>query len=82
MYTFHQIARQAETFLTSDPERLKDFRSRLNYLARGVQGYIRKLKEFLASSGTKPVKNEEQEDVKIKQIALRTNENIQVRLNQ
>lgn len=78
MYTFHQIARQAETFLTSDPERLKDFRSRLNYLARGVQGYIRKLKEFLASSGTKPVKNEEQEDVKIKQIALRTNENIQV----
>lgn len=78
MYTFHQIARQAETFLTSDPERLKDFRSRLNYLARGVQGYIRKLKEFLVSSGTKPVKNEEHEDVKIKQIALRTNENIQV----
>jgi len=76
MFTFHQIAKQAETFLTADEDRLKDFRSRLQYLARGVQGYIKKLKEFLASSGTKPAK-EEEEDVKIKQIALRTNENIQ-----
>eukprot|EP00092_Neocalanus_flemingeri_P016303 GFUD01017648.1.p1 GENE.GFUD01017648.1~~GFUD01017648.1.p1 ORF type:complete len:555 (-),score=208.42 GFUD01017648.1:251-1915(-) len=77
MYTFHQIARQADTFLTSDQERLKDFRSRLQYLARGVQGYIKKLKEFLATTGTKPAKEGEVEDVKIKQIALRTNENIQ-----
>jgi len=77
MFTFHQIARQAETFLTSDQERLKDFRSRLQYLARGVQGYIKKLKEFLATAGTKPVKEGDGDDVKIKQIALRTNENIQ-----
>jgi len=77
MFTFHQIGKQAEGFLTSDEERLKDFRSRLQYLARGVQGYIKKLKEFLSSSGTKPVKDGEEEDVKIKQIALRTNENIQ-----
>jgi len=77
MFTFHQIGKQAEGFLTSDEERLKDFRSRLQYLARGVQGYIKKLKEFLSSSGTKPVKDGEDEDVKIKQIALRTNENIQ-----
>ena len=78
MFTFHQIARQAETFLTTDLERLKDFRSRLQYLARGVQGYIKKLKEFLATTGTKPNKDDEVEDVKIKHIALRTNENIQV----
>merc|ERR1711970_319488 len=77
MFTFHQIAKQAEGFLTSDEDRLKDFRSRLQYLARGVQGYIKKLKEFLASSGTKAVKDGEEDDVKIKQIALRTNENIQ-----
>ena len=77
MFTFHQIARQAETFLTAEEDRLKDFKSRLQYLARGVQGYIKKLKEFLAVSGTKPAK-EGEEDVKIKQIALRTNENIQV----
>ena len=79
MFTFHQIAKQAETFLTSDQERLKDFRSRLQYLARGVQGYIKKLKEFLATTGTKAAPDGE-EDVKIKQIALRTNENIQVML--
>ena len=77
MYTFHQIAKQAERFLTSDEDRLKDFRSRLQYLARGVQGYIKKLKEFLATAGTKAVKDGEEEDVKIKQIALKTNENIQ-----
>ena len=81
MFTFHQIARQADTFLSSDQERLKDFRSRLQYLARGVQGYIKKLKEFLATTGTKPAKEGEVEDMKIKQIALRTNENIQVLLH-
>ena len=48
MFAFHTIGRQDETFLKADDERLKDFRSRLQYLARGVQGYIRKLKEFLA----------------------------------
>jgi len=78
MFAFHQIAKQADSFLTSDQERLKDFRSRLQYLARGVQGYIKKLKEFLATSGTKASKEGDEEDVKIKQIALRTNENIQV----
>lgn len=48
MFAFHSIGRQDETFLKADEERLKDFRSRLQYLARGVQGYIKKLKEFLA----------------------------------
>ena len=74
MFTFHQIARQADTFLSSDQERLRDFRSRLQYLARVVQ---RNLKEFLAITGSKPAKKEEVEDIKIKQIVLRTNENIQ-----
>jgi len=58
-------------------------------LARGVQGYIKKLKEFLAASGTgKPVSAPELEknggdsttpvdDVKMKRLALQTNENIQ-----
>lgn len=88
MFTFHCIGKQAPGFLTEDQERLTDFRSRLQYLARGVQGYIKKLKEFLAASGTgKPmaaVKNEGGDtngagvdDVKVKQIALQTNENIQ-----
>ena len=74
IFTFHTVGRQVETFLTADEERLKDFRSRLQYLARGVQGYISKLKEFLAKppAGTSP------EDLNIKKIGLRTNENIQV----
>jgi len=74
MFAFHAVARQAESFLKSDEERMKDFRTRLQYLARGVQGYISKLKEFLAKppAGTKP------EDLNIKKIALRTNENIQM----
>jgi len=73
MFAFHSIGRQDENFLKSDDERLKDFRSRLQYLARGVQGYIKKLKEFLA----KPTPGTGTDDIKIKQIALRTNENIQ-----
>lgn len=86
MFTFHCLGKQAPAFLTEDPERLTDFRSRLQYLARGVQGYIKKLKEFLAASGTgKPVaavktegdSNGTVDDVKVKQIALQTNENIQ-----
>ena len=102
MFAFHSIGRQDESFLKADEERLKDFRSRLQYLARGVQvsahwtfiilemasdenlvsrlmfnylkGYIKKLREFLAKppAGTSP------EDKKLKEVALRTNENIQV----
>lgn len=73
MFAFHSIGRQDESFLKAEEERLKDFRSRLQYLARGVQGYIKKLREFLAKppAGTSP------EDKKLKQVALRTNENIQ-----
>mgnify|MGYP002048353547 CR=1 FL=1 len=37
MFAFHSIGRQDETFLKADEERLEDFRSRLQYLARGVQ---------------------------------------------
>jgi len=73
MFAFHAVGRQEENFLKSDDERLKDFRARLQYLARGVQGYIKKLKEFVA----KPTPGTTKEDIKIKQIALRTNINIQ-----
>ena len=53
MFAFHRICRQAPTFLTEDEERLKDFKLRLQYLARGVTGYIGKLREFLKTAGTK-----------------------------
>jgi len=47
------------------------------YLARGVTGYISKLREFLKTAGTRAKQAEAEDDVKVKQIALRTNENIQ-----
>ena len=46
MFSFRHVARQAVTFQTSDQEKLEGFRSRLQYLIRGVQGYI-KLISFL-----------------------------------
>jgi len=74
MYTFHMIGKQNDKFLMEDEERLKDFRTRLTYLARGVTGYLKKLKEFLNS----PAGRQDNEDVKIKRIALKTTENLQV----
>lgn len=38
LYAFHRLARQCPDFLTCDPAVLKDFRARLMYFARAVQG--------------------------------------------
>lgn len=40
LYALHSLGKQSQEFLTfpDDPQRLKDFRSRLQYLARGTQG--------------------------------------------
>ena len=75
MYTFHCVGKQSDAFLKEDEERLKDFRLRLQYLARGVTGYLKKLREFLSSPAGRKA---DSEDVKIKKIALRSTENIQV----
>merc|ERR1719507_2613822 len=64
MFAFHRICRQAPTFLPEDEERLKDFKLRLQYLARGVTGYIGKLREFLKTAGTKAKPADGQDDVK------------------
>lgn len=44
LYTLHTLGKQAPDLLTfpEDAAKLKDFRSRLQYLARGTQGYVRK----------------------------------------
>lgn len=41
LYAFHRLARQCPDFLTHDPEVMKDFRLRLMYFSRGVQGCTR-----------------------------------------
>ncbi|KAF7283539.1 hypothetical protein GWI33_000280 [Rhynchophorus ferrugineus] len=43
LYIFHKLARKCPEFLTGDQQLLKDFRSRLQYFSRGVQGCKRAL---------------------------------------
>lgn len=73
IFAFHQLARQHREFLTEDAERSKDFRTRLQYFARGVQGYMKKLRESLQDKGVDQLKDEEG---RIKVTALRTTSNI------
>lgn len=49
MYSFHKLAKLCPNFLTSDEERHKDLKLRLQYFARGLQGCIKKLNEKLAA---------------------------------
>ncbi|KAL0272798.1 UNVERIFIED_CONTAM: hypothetical protein PYX00_005636 [Menopon gallinae] len=74
MYAFHRLLRQCPEFL-SDPERLKDFKFRLQYFARGIQGYIKKLREALAGKSSEELKSD---DNKLKVVALKTTSNINI----
>ncbi len=49
LYSFHLLAKFQATFLTSDEnkERLRDFRIRLQYFAKGTQNYIKELRNTL-----------------------------------
>lgn len=73
MYGFHRLGRQCPDFLTKDAERMKDFRFRLQYFARGIQGYIKKLREALQGKASDELKTDEN---KIKVVALKTTSNI------
>ncbi|XP_053694086.1 apoptosis inhibitor 5 homolog isoform X2 [Sabethes cyaneus] len=75
LYALHTLGKQAAEFLTfpDDAGKLKDFRSRLQYLARGTQGYIKKLQEAVKDKTTEEKKSEENQ---IKITALKTTSNI------
>ncbi|XP_050712068.1 apoptosis inhibitor 5-like [Eriocheir sinensis] len=73
LFTFHQLAKHQPEFLTADPDRLKDFRVRLQYFARVCQAYQKRLREALANKKGDELKTEEN---KIKLIALKTTANI------
>lgn len=75
MYAFHQVAGKCPQILAAEQnaERLKDFRLRLQYLARGVQLYIKQLRMALQGKTGEALKSEED---KIKIVALRTTNNI------
>lgn len=76
LHTFHTLGKSDPGFLDkAGEETMKDFRARLQYLARGVQNYIKKLKEALSSlkKTSESAKNEEN---RLKLVALKTNSNI------
>lgn len=73
IYSLHRLARLCPEYLVKDPDKLKDFRLRLQYFARGIQGYIKKLREALQGKTGDELKTDEN---KIKVVALKTTSNI------
>lgn len=56
LFAFHQISKHAPDFITSDAERLKDLKIRLQYLARCVQTWQKKLRGTMNGSSSSEVK--------------------------
>ncbi|PVD34057.1 hypothetical protein C0Q70_05319 [Pomacea canaliculata] len=75
MYAFHQLARRCPLFLADEAnsERLKDFKIRLQYFARGVQVYIKQLRAALQGKAGDELRTNEN---KIKVVALKITSNI------
>ncbi|XP_060530435.1 apoptosis inhibitor 5 [Cylas formicarius] len=69
LYAFHKLARKCPEFLTADPQLLKDFRQRLQYFSRGVQGCKRGLENTLANKKD-GLSREEQAKLKVAPIVL------------
>ncbi|XP_059616977.1 apoptosis inhibitor 5 homolog [Phlebotomus argentipes] len=74
LYALHTLGKHGVEFFTfhDDPEKLKDFRARLQYLARGTQGYIKRLQESVKDKKD----DTNSEENKIKVTALKTTSNI------
>lgn len=76
LFAIHALGKQSPEYLTfpEDAAKLKDFRARLQYLARGTQGYVKKLQEDVKGKKPDTPKTEEE---KLKIIGLKTTSNIQ-----
>ncbi|KAF3706210.1 Apoptosis inhibitor 5 [Channa argus] len=77
LFSFHQLGKKLPDFLLDkvDAERLKDFKIKLQYFARGLQVYIRQLRVALQGKTGDALKTEEN---KIKVVALKITNNINV----
>lgn len=75
LFALHTLGKKSPDQLNfiTDPEKLKDFRARLQFLARGTQGYIKKLEEAVKGKKDEDLKTEEN---KLKLTALKTTSNI------
>lgn len=59
LFVLHKLGGQCPEFFNDDQEKLKDFRSRLQYLARATQAYMKKLREDLQNKKGEELKKEE-----------------------
>ncbi|XP_071955186.1 apoptosis inhibitor 5-like isoform X2 [Antedon mediterranea] len=75
MYTLHQMGKKCPDFFTAEEnlDRLKDFRLRLQYFARGNQVYMKQLRADLRDKTGDVLKSDEN---KIKVVALKITTNI------
>ncbi|CAF0728769.1 unnamed protein product [Brachionus calyciflorus] len=78
MYAFHVLAKSNQDFLNSldNKERLKDFRLRLQYFAKGTQNYIKELRNTLINSSLNAKTSADNEENKIRRVALKVTTNI------
>lgn len=76
MLTYHQLGKYQPEFLTSEDAtvRLKDFRLRVQYFARGLQVYIKELKAALVGKTSDELRTDKENQIKL--IALKTCNNI------
>uniref|UniRef100_A0AAY4AYF5 Apoptosis inhibitor 5 n=1 Tax=Denticeps clupeoides TaxID=299321 RepID=A0AAY4AYF5_9TELE len=77
LFSFHQLGKKLPDFLIDkiNTERLKDFKIRLQYFARGLQVYIRQLRVALQGKTGDTLKTDEN---KLKVVALKITNNINV----
>lgn len=75
LYALHSLGKQCPEYFSfsNDQQKLKDYRSRLQYLARGTQGYIKSLQESIKGKTSDELKTDENQ---IKITALKTTSNI------
>jgi hypothetical protein len=75
MYSFHVLGRFHPEFLAAEEnkERLKDFRLRLGYFARGTQNYIKELRSAVTNTAVTIKENEEN---KVRRVAIKITTNI------
>ncbi|XP_021946051.1 apoptosis inhibitor 5 [Folsomia candida] len=59
LFTFHKLGGFYPEFLNEQPDRLKEFRARLQYLARGTQTYMKLLREDLDGKRGPELRNDE-----------------------
>jgi hypothetical protein len=77
LYALHAIGKQCPEFLAfkEQEDKLKDFRARLQYLARGTQGYVKKLQDEIKAGKVSDHPTTDEEKMKV--IGLNTTSNIQ-----